>query len=597
MAISLPEGINLTVAAPVVASYGPWANRAAALAGISQWIRYPGMTVLLLDERKEYWFLTGTTDADLIEKKTSSGLGVATFSVAANGSASTTTTALTLTFSRAPTSLTAAQITVTNGVKGTLSGSGTTYTLGFTPNATGNSTVTINNSDVDTGAKSVQVYVAAVTPATFTVSANGNATSTTTSITITLSRTPTTTLTAAQITVTNGVKGTLSGSGTSYTLGFTPSTTGTTAVSIANSDIETGSKNVQVYVYTPVSPATFTVAANGSSSVATTTLTFTFNRAVTTLTAAQITVSAGTKGALSGSGTTWTLAYTAATSGNIAVSINNSDIETGNKTVQVYAESSGAAYTVTANGNTTTPTTQLTFTFSQAPTNLNVSQITVSSGTLGTLSGSGVTYTVGFTPSANGEITVTIDNPIVSSAPRTVNVYMELITYTVTANGSDSVDTTALTFTFAREPTNLTVSNINIPSGTIGALTGTGTTRTLEYTPVGTTTIFLTITHAEIDPSEKMVHVRRPTEGIQYTVSANGNSTTPTTVLTLYFTSTPTGLTAAQIQVSSGTKSSLGGALTTRTLGFTPAASEIITITINNSAINSNPRTVQVWLP
>ena len=68
MAISLPEGIAVTTANPVIASYGPWPNKAAALSNLSQWIRYPGMTAMIESELSEYWFLNGIADADFVEK-------------------------------------------------------------------------------------------------------------------------------------------------------------------------------------------------------------------------------------------------------------------------------------------------------------------------------------------------------------------------------------------------------------------------------------------------------------------------------------------------------------------------------------------------
>jgi hypothetical protein len=35
-------------------------------------VRYPGLTVFIIDEQKEYWFKSGLTDADFVEKNESS---------------------------------------------------------------------------------------------------------------------------------------------------------------------------------------------------------------------------------------------------------------------------------------------------------------------------------------------------------------------------------------------------------------------------------------------------------------------------------------------------------------------------------------------
>jgi hypothetical protein len=83
------------------------------------------------------------------------------------------------------------------------------------------------------------------------------------------------------------------------------------------------------------------VQAGGVDGTAdTTAINFTFSGSVSDLTANDITVTNGTgsvtKGALSGSGTSWSLAVTVVTAGNVTVSINKSVIETGTRHVTVY---------------------------------------------------------------------------------------------------------------------------------------------------------------------------------------------------------------------------------------------------------------------
>jgi hypothetical protein len=80
---------------------------------------------------------------------------------------------------------------------------------------------------------------------------------------------------------------------------------------------------------------TYSVTASGSPD--TTALNFTFNSAVSSLDSSNITITGGsgsaTKGALSGSGTNWSLSVTTSTAGTVSVSINKSGIESGSKTV------------------------------------------------------------------------------------------------------------------------------------------------------------------------------------------------------------------------------------------------------------------------
>jgi len=170
---------------------------------------------------------------------------VVTFNgVTADGSP--TTTQLTLTFDAAITNLNANDITLSgvSGVsKGTLSGSGPTYTLpisGFTNSGTVSVSVAKIGYSITGSPKTVDIYYAPIPPTSVTfnsVTANGSSSQTTTQLTLTFSA-AITGLTANDIAL-NGVsgisKGTLSGSGPTYTLpisGFTNS--GTVSVEVLN---------------------------------------------------------------------------------------------------------------------------------------------------------------------------------------------------------------------------------------------------------------------------------------------------------------------------------------------------------------------------
>jgi hypothetical protein len=85
-----------------------------------------------------------------------------------------------------------------------------------------------------------------------------------------------------------------------------------------------------------------------------------------------------------------------------------SDENTASNTASVSYSTTAPTVSVTPSG-TSTDSSPITFTltFSEAVTGLTDSGITVTNGTLGTLSGSGTTYTVPVTPSASG-VTVTL---------------------------------------------------------------------------------------------------------------------------------------------------------------------------------------------
>ena len=418
-----------------------------------------------------------------------------TFTAVQSGGTSGTTdsTGIVLTFSQAVTGLTANDVTINNGtgaaVKGTLSGSGTTWTIGLTSVTTqGNVTVSAGNFgtfNVTTGAQTVAVYKDTTTPATnvtFTAVQTGGTSGTTdsTGIVLTFSQ-AVTGLTASDITISNGtgaaVKGTLSGSGTTWTIALSSVTTqGDVTVSVGNFgtfNVTTGAQTVAVYkdTTTPTTNVTFTAVQSGGASGTTdsTGIVLTFNTAVTGLTANDITISNGTgaatKGTLSGSGTTWTIGLTSVTTqGNVTVSVGNFgtfNVTTGAQTVAVYKDTTVPAtnvtFTAVQTGGTsgTTDSTGIILTFSQAVTGLSASDITINDGTgavtKGALSGSGSTWTIGLTSvTTQGDVTVSVGNFgtfNVTTGAQTVAVYKDTTTpnvlvTSITVSSSGSAITT-----------------------------------------------------------------------------------------------------------------------------------------------------------
>jgi hypothetical protein len=180
---------------------------------------------------------------------------------------------------------------------------------------------------------------------------------------------------------------------------------------------------------------TYTATANGAAGTTTSTaIAFTFNEAVNGLTATDITLANGTgsvtKGELTGSGQTWSLAITVATVGNVTVSINKTGIESGAKTVAVYkaGETQPVAYTAAADGTAgTTTSTAITLTFNEAVSGLTAGDITLVNGsgsvTKGALIGSGQAWSLAITVATAGNVTVSINKTGIASGAKTVAVH------------------------------------------------------------------------------------------------------------------------------------------------------------------------------
>lgn len=354
-------------------------------------------------------------------------------SLAANGtSATVSTTLLTLTFSGDVTGLAASDLIVEGATKGTLTRTGTgVYTLGV-------SSLTVANGENITVAVSKPGYV--ITPSIKTVAANvlttsvnfntlvanGNSgTLTTTLLTLSFSA-DIAGLSATDLTVIGATRGVLTKTGTgSYTLGVS-------SVSVANGADITVQVTKPGYVFSPPNKTVAanvlttaivfsSLAANGTSNSATTTeLTLTFGADITGLTAADITLTGATKGALvkaAGTGV-YTLGISGITvldGANITVAVSKPGFGFTPSSVTVPANVALVPITFTsavANGTSTSVTTTLlTLTFSADITGLTAGDITVTGATKGALTptGTGIyTLAISAIAVANGA-TITVD--------------------------------------------------------------------------------------------------------------------------------------------------------------------------------------------
>lgn len=147
----------------------------------------------------------------------------------------------------------------------------------------------------------------------------------------------------------------------------------------------------------------------------------------------------------------------------------------------------------------------------------------------------------------------------------------------VAADGVDgTADTTELTLTFSADPTNLAASHIAVTGATKGALSGTGTTRTLaisNITVANGETVSVEITSPSgftISGSPQTAVVYKSTVvavTFESAVQTGGTSgTTETTGLTLTFDVDPGTLSIDDVTVTGARKVSLSGTGTNRTL-------------------------------
>jgi len=361
-------------------------------------------------------------------------------------------------------------------------------------------------------------------------------------------------------------------------------------------------------------PVTFTaVQTGGASGTANSTgIVLTFNKEVTGLTDGDITITNGTgqvtKGALSGSSTTWTIGLTSvAMHGNVTVSVRdfgNFRVTTTSQSVAVFKELIPITFTAEQTGGSsgTANSTGIILTFSQAVTGLNPNNITITNGTgqatKGTsFNGSGTTYTIGLTNVATeGNVSVSVSDFgtfRVTNNPQTVEVYRARTPVTFTAvqlgGTSGTANSTDIRLTFSQAVTGLTANNITIENGTGQAtkgttLTGSGTIWNINLASVTTQgNVSVSVSgfgtfRVTNNPQTVAVFMdTRPT--ISFTAEQTGGTsgTANSTGIRLTFSQAITGLTAGNITIASGTGAAtkgttLTGSGTTWTIGLTNVA-------------------------
>ena len=226
---------------------------------------------------------------------------------------------------------------------------------------------------------------------------------------------------AADITVTNGTKGTFNRvSGTVYTLLVTP-----TPNLEGDVTVTVGDKTAVQKVDTKA-PSVATTSARDATT-GNTTFTFTFSEAVTGFEAADVTVTNGTAGTFTPvSATVYTLVVTPKAGTQPTVRVNAGAALDAALNPSVVNDGSRPIVAIT-NENSQNGDILVTFTFSEAVTGFEAGDIGVTGGTAGTFTPvSATVYTLAVTPSANvSEVKVAVPEGIAVDADGNTNFGQE----------------------------------------------------------------------------------------------------------------------------------------------------------------------------
>lgn len=211
---------------------------------------------------------------------------------------------VTVTLSQASTNFASGDISPTNASVSNFSGSGTSYSFTLTPTTAGSFSAIVNAATFTDAAGNANSASTALSrnydnigPTVTLATSAANPTNAAIAVTATLSESSNT-FGADDISVTNGIVGNFSGSGTSYTFAVTPVGSGAVAISVAAAAFtdETGNTNTASNAidrtYDGIRPTVFSVtpAASTLTAQVSTTFTVTFSEDVTGFDASDVSV-------------------------------------------------------------------------------------------------------------------------------------------------------------------------------------------------------------------------------------------------------------------------------------------------------------------
>lgn len=346
---------------------------------------------------------------------------------------------LTFTSSKETTTFASGDIDVTNGSISVFSGSDDIYTATFTPAGEGACTIDVAAEAFESlvgrlnEAAEQFTWTYDATPPTIAITASevssGDASSDgTLSLTFTASEN-TEDFVASDVSTSNGTLSSFSGSGDTYTATLTPDAEGAVTIDVASSAFidPVGLGNVAAdqfnWTYDITGPTMAITAAEvndgGSSNDAALSLTFTSSEATTDFTVDDIAVTNGDLSNFAASSSTVYTAtftptfYNAATidvaAGTFTDAVGN-DNSVADQFNWEYLPTVSISASEVNNGDASADASlSLTFITSEGTVDFDDSDIEVTNGSISNFAGSGTTYTATFTPSAEGDCSINVD--------------------------------------------------------------------------------------------------------------------------------------------------------------------------------------------
>jgi Bacterial Ig-like domain/Secretion system C-terminal sorting domain len=534
---------------------------------------------------------------------------------------------VTFTFTENVTGFTAADVTVTNGTIGDFSGSGTTYLANVTATGQGIVSLTVPaNAATDAAANGnlasptfTRIFDSvAPTILSITSSAPDPTNATPIPVTITFSE-GVQGFALSDISVLNGTAGNLVGSGETYTADISPSGQGTVTVSIAANvatdaagNGNTASSNFTREFNNTQPTVTISSTAPQPTKNSPIAIVITFSESVTQFIAGDITVTNGTVGGFTGTGASYNANITPIGQGEVTVSV------AANVAINAATNGNTASNLLSRTYDTVQPTAiisssasdptnsspiPITITFSEDVTGFTIDDLVATNATLESFSGSASNYTASVVPVGQGPVSVSMaaavatDEATNTNAPADFDIVYDNIAPTVQvtslATNPTNVSPIPVTITFNESVTGFIVDDISVVNGSADGFSGSGTTYTVNITPMGQGTVTVSVgANAAADQATngnatsniftRVFDNSAPTVIISST-SANPTKVTPIPV-TITFSEVVTGFISGDIQVTNGSISGFAGSGAIYTANIIPASLGQVAVSIGADA-------------
>ncbi|MEK2690827.1 Ig-like domain-containing protein [Bdellovibrio sp. GT3] len=344
--------------------------------------------------------------------------------------------------------------------------------------------------------------------------------------------------------VTGGSVSQVTGSGSVFTFEVVPSANGTVSVDypagkitdlVTNPNSATNSVSVAFNNDRPLPVLTTAAGSNVNSAI---NVTVTFSAGVTGFTGADLEVENAVVSNFAGSGDTYTFTLAPIAEGDFRVrAVENAAVDAATNlslaSAWLQRKYDSIRPTVTLSSlptyRTTAGSVAVTATFSETVTGFDLSDLNLTNATA-SITGSGTTYTITLTPSAEGTFGVSIPDNAVSDAagngvqgPVGVSSILDTIqpTVVVTSDIGPYSYTSPMSFTviFSEPVTGLDLSDFTVVGGTnaqLGTLVGFGTTWTFQMSPSGTGTKSITLPAIRVKDAAGLDNVVSNTETFIY---------------------------------------------------------------------------------